>query len=206
MRDDGLFDLPQEIIDQILHNLSRLDLFALRLTSRQSNKLCTDAFQQLVLDNLGKPTCPFYLHRAARMCLHARVRWLLALGVAVDTRDPVGETALHAAARENCLESINLLLHSGADANEQSALGWTPTMLAARYGHLNIVTRLTRSGADVNYRGFHGWTALYLSYRYGYTEIAEFLLSAGANEDIADSDGISPCEASRQTRCWGALI
>ena len=79
------------------------------------------------------------LHIAAECGLDAMCRFLIKRGVAVDTLDNFGGTALHAAAAcQSGVKVIKILIKAGSDFRLKDAAGMTPLALAEKYKHFKI--------------------------------------------------------------------
>ncbi len=93
---------------------------------------------------------------------------MLAGGLAPDTRDTVGQTALHLAAREGQAEVVRVLLDAGADVDAVANQGMTPLACAVECESLEesgqiapearqrVVTLLLAAGADLRHRDDRG--------------------------------------------------
>jgi uncharacterized protein len=119
----------------------------------------------------------------------AAVQALLDQGIAVDSMNALGTTALMTASLYGHLDVVQALLANGADVNAKSKLvSATALMAASRAGHLNVVQLLLAKGADVNAKanGVNakpnaGETALILASRAGHLDVVQALLDKGAD-------------------------
>jgi ankyrin repeat protein len=165
------------------------------------------------------------LHCAAQ-CDHGDiVRWLLDLGLHVDSQDDSADSPLmtatgagslraakalldaganvHACDRNgfqaihdaSAQEMIALLLAAGADVNAISGGGDWPLKSAAHSGDCNLVRMLLKAGAKIDLTS-SGDTALFAAVFSRSLECVSLLLDAGANILARDCDGC-PC-------IWGA--
>lgn len=101
---------------------------------------------------------------------------LLRQGVAVDTPDSSGNTALGAACVEGERATVQLLREHGADVNwQRGILARTPLMQAVEMGHLEIVEYLLQAGADVSITDTEGSTAPDIARRKGNTRATALL-------------------------------
>ncbi len=93
------------------------------------------------------------------------VKTLLAQGIPVDVRDPMGKgTALMVAAHNpGGVESCRVLLDRGANINATNVFGNTALMLAASNGCTDVVRLLLNRGANIALTNKKGHTALYLA-------------------------------------------
>ncbi|MBK9130781.1 MAG: ankyrin repeat domain-containing protein [Gammaproteobacteria bacterium] len=133
---------------------------------------------------------------AARYGQRDTVRLLLDQGVAPDSRDGLGRTALIAAAGESDAAMTSLLLARGADVAAADADGTTALMHAASRDRLDNVRLLLDAGADLNASDRQGETALGAAIRFGRVRIVDFLLAHGADpnryEPGSGNAGYSP--------------
>ena len=133
---------------------------------------------------------------AAFVCDFVRVRELLKLGAAADSRDHDGRTALFSAVLGGAVGLVGLLLEAGADPNARDSDGWTPLHFAAQEYLPEMARLLIARGADVNARDQDGnpvlWRAVFSAA--GRPEIAQLLLVNGARDDVANDAGETPRE------------
>ena len=115
------------------------------------------------------------------------VRSLLADGVAVDSREPDGTTALHWAAHQNHEEIARLLLVSGATVDAVNRYDVTPLALAALNGSAGMIERLLEAGADPNRPNPEGETPLMTTARTGNRLALTVLLEHGADVDAIEA-------------------
>jgi len=73
---------------------------------------------------------------------------LIGMGVALDTKDMHGWTALTYASGVGNVECVKMLLEANANPNIEENDGWTPIMFAAYRGHDDIVDLLAFAGAS----------------------------------------------------------
>jgi len=111
-----------------------------------------------------------------------RVKAILARGVPVDARDPMGKsTALMAAAHNpGHVEACRVLLDNGAHIDARNAFGNTSLMLAASDGCTEVVRLLLSRGANRNATNNAGHTALYLAQKEGHNDTAALLEQTAA--------------------------
>ncbi|MHC4540614.1 MAG: ankyrin repeat domain-containing protein, partial [Planctomycetota bacterium] len=132
------------------------------------------------------------------------VRSLLDNGIAVDSPQGTGKTALQRSAMNGHKELVKLLLDRGAGMNTQT--GWpggTPLHLAAEKGHREIVELLIHKGADVNAKreGYpRGDTPLHSATRAGHKNVVALLIANGANVGAKNDDGRSPIDVAMRGR------
>jgi hypothetical protein len=109
----------------------------------ESERAAEDENRQASRDGLSS------LMRSAAAGDIARVKELLAYGVAVNARSGIGSTALMYAAKNGHEEVVLCLLQAGADATIRTDKGGTAAELARRAGHEGVLQLLarTRDGA-----------------------------------------------------------
>ncbi|MCS5616842.1 MAG: ankyrin repeat domain-containing protein [Pirellulales bacterium] len=118
-----------------------------------------------------------------------------AAGVAPDTPDASGATALHAAAQAGRGETVTLLLAQGADPNRVSGEGWSPLLLAALFGRDTVVTELLSYAADPGASNPDGQLALHLAAAKGHLSTLDALLAAGVSIDQRSPEGATALHA-----------
>src|SRR5690606_17116641 len=120
------------------------------------------------------------------------VRRLLDLGMAVDTVDVQGCSALLRAAGGGHRETVELLLERGADPQQAAHTGATPLSAAVSMRQGEIVERLLAAGATLEQRLPGDVTVLMLAAALGLPDLCARLLTAGANVQAADAQGLTP--------------
>lgn len=111
-----------------------------------------------------------------------RLTQVISGGIAVDTPDSDGETALMKAADEGLSGTVSLLIKHGANVNHRDEDGETPLMFAADEGHTRVVEILIKAGADVNAVNKDGESALMMAEDEGHDDTAAILRAAGATK------------------------
>jgi ankyrin repeat protein len=114
------------------------------------------------------------------------VRRLLEQGVAVNTSETDGSTALHWAVESDNPEITRLLLKAGADAKRANRYGMTPLHLAAVNGNAAVMRDLLEAGANPNAALPEGETVLMTAARTGSAEAVTLLLDRGADVNAQD--------------------
>ncbi len=120
------------------------------------------------------------------------VRRLLDLGLAVDTADAQGCTALLRAAGGGHRATVDLLLARGADPQHAAHTGATPLSAAVSMRQGEIVDRLLAAGATLEQRLPGDVTVLMLAAALGLPDLCARLLTSGANVQAADAQGLTP--------------
>ena len=166
-------------------------------------------------DRMGKDA----LHIAAELNHHEMVRWLLDMGMNINSLNAFGHTPLIEACKSGSTEAVKILLANGADT---SLGGSTYSNIVSTAANLECFRLLIDYGEDINSipgnghllktasrendiatvsallemgmnpdLTFTGDTALHSAIYCDYFEIAKLLLDAGANPDQQDVDGWS---------------
>ena len=123
---------------------------------------------------------------AARAADSMRVMALLDQGVAANTRQADGATALHWAAHWDDATMADALLGAGADVDAANDFGATPLWLACLNGSETMVAALLAAGADANAALPSGETVLMTASRTGSIEAVRLLASHGADLDARE--------------------
>ena len=115
------------------------------------------------------------------------VQRLLGEGVAVDTRQPDGATALHWAVYRQDLDTVDVLLLAGASVDAANRMGATPLWLAAGNGDAVAIARLLGAGANPNAALSEGETPVMTAARSGSAEGVRLLVEAGADVNARET-------------------
>ena len=151
---------------------------------RRFRRVWLPAFLALV--SLGAGGADTRLADAARAGDRAGVEDLLRAGIAVDTAEPDGTTALHWAAYRDDVEMAARLIAAGADVNRANAHGATSLSLACLNANPALVGQLLEAGADPGLLA-SGEPPLLTCARTGSVETVELLLGRGADPNIPDA-------------------
>jgi len=106
-------------------------------------------------------------------------------GIAIDCKNPEGDTALHVAATAGALKTARFLLDHKLAVDIAGAGGRTPLMDAVRSGKAEMARWLMRQGANPKAKDADGYTPLMLAVKEGRTEAIGEL----ATVDRDDLDG-----------------
>ncbi len=143
------------------------------------------------------------IHFASLLGRTAKIKALVELGVAVDSRSADGRRALHFAVEGGHEEAVKLLLDLGASSDEADAVGRTPLhCLHTRNGRPGMCRRLLDAGADPNARARSGWTALHevAGARWGGARerevLLDLLIDAGGRQ-YRELSGSTPADLAR---------
>jgi len=120
------------------------------------------------------------LFEAAEKGNRSKVKALLEMGVDVNARDIIGQSALSRAlfARHNGIAGI--LLDKGANVNAKDDCGGTALHKACYLGRYDVVKLLLENKADVNVKDEHGNTALTIASETDDSSIIKILLKSKA--------------------------
>jgi ankyrin repeat protein len=132
-------------------------------------------------------------------------RLLIAAGADVNAQDSLRNSAFLLAGARGYLEILRLTLAAGADLKSTNGFGGTALIPACHYGHVDTVRELLQTKIDVDHVNNLGWTALLEAVILGnggpaHTEVVRMLVAAGANVNIADRQGVTPLQHSRERR------
>ena len=120
------------------------------------------------------------------------VETLLALGIDVDSKDDLGQTALHRATRCKDEKMVRLLLKNGADVEYKDDDHRTPWSANLRCKNPGILQILLDAGANPSTCGQQGVSELYTAAKDGDTEIVKYMLKSGTNPSIQTQYGWAP--------------
>ena len=120
------------------------------------------------------------------------VRELMALGVSLDTKDNLGDTALTLAADLENLESVIILVKLGANIETKDRSGLTALGIAANKGNVEMVKALAARGAKVNTLDQNGRTPLFSAAHNGDVEMLRTLIALKTDGSITMANGFSP--------------
>ena len=110
-------------------------------------------------------------------------------GVAVDSRDEAGRTALLIATYHNAIDAARLLIRAGADVNAKDRLQDSPYLYAGAEGKLEILKMTIAAGADLASTNRYGGTALVPAAHHGHIDVVRYLLTTKINIDAINDLG-----------------
>lgn len=119
----------------------------------------------------------------------AALRRGLRLGVAVDSRDGRGRTALLIATHANAVEAARMLIEAGADVNAKDQIDDSPYLYAGAEGRLEILKMTVAAGADLTSVNRYGGTALTPAAHHGHVEVVRYLLTTDIDIDQVNKLG-----------------
>ncbi|MGB4860665.1 MAG: ankyrin repeat domain-containing protein [Dokdonella sp.] len=124
------------------------------------------------------------------------VSHLIRLGLAIETEDARGATALIRACGVGDVRAVAVLLDAGADFGHAASSGATPLSVAISARRESVVRLLLERGVDVGQRLPRGITALHVAAALGLPVVAALLLDAGAGPSVADATGTTALHAA----------
>lgn len=113
--------------------------------------------------------------RREQEALRESVAAALVRGVADDSRDEDGNTALMYAVGSGDAELVRLLVQAGAEVNTANGQGMTPLMYAAMLDAPEVVWALIEAEADVSARDADGYSAFMYAVQYASPEVMKLL-------------------------------
>ncbi|MEO8809162.1 MAG: ankyrin repeat domain-containing protein [Rhodanobacter sp.] len=146
----------------------------------------------------SRPLRPEDLPAAAEAGALPSVQRLLELGIAVDSRDDHGATALLRGCGNGHAGIVACLLDAGADPTLAAHSGATPLAAAVSARQTGVVELLLGRGVSVDQRLPNAATALMVAAALGYPDVVEALLGAGADVNAADDGGRNALHAAAQ--------
>ena len=120
------------------------------------------------------------------------VEALLSLGVDINSKDTLGQTALHRATRRKDEEMMRLLLKSGADVECKDDDNRTPWSANLRCNNPDSLQILLNAGANPSTSGQQGVSELYTAAKDGDTQIVKYMLKSSTNSSIQTHYGWAP--------------
>lgn len=127
------------------------------------------------------------------------VHKLIEADVDLDTRGPMGYTALHWAGIRGNWRIFAELVAAGAPANAIGSDGGTPLHWTCHHDRPDAVRLLLDAGADVRIQNRWGRTPLHVAARRGCLNVAELLLDAGADPNAATNEGWTPMHVASRS-------
>lgn len=121
---------------------------------------------------------------------------LIRLGLAIETEDARGATALIRACGVGDVRAVAVLLDAGADPTHAASSGATPLSVAISARREPVVHLLLERGVDVGQRLPRGITVLHVAAALGLPGIAAQLLAAGAGPTVVDATGTTALHAA----------
>jgi uncharacterized protein len=128
-----------------------------------------------------------------------KVRNLLKSGVAANTHDPEGRTALHEAAASGNVELFKLLISAGGDINAKDNHGVTPEFIVFHTRNNEVRNAMIRSfPKDTSPRVQQGPWTLESAISHRQPSVLEMLLKMGVNANAIDRNGDYPIDLAAQ--------
>ncbi len=122
-----------------------------------------------------------------------RVKFLIAKGANVNSRDTQGSAPIHTAARNRNSTLIELLVEQGAEVNARDSDGFTALLHAINRNHVPSIEMLAKKGADLELGTTGGIAPLTWAIGDGKYFAAKALIDLGANVSSTSSpEGVTP--------------
>lgn len=142
--------------------------------------------QRKTVEDAGYAMTPADFLRAAESDDIKALEAMIAAGMAVETADAEGRTALHAAAAAGAQKVVGFLLDRRMDINVADQSGRTPLMEAVLHANPEMVRDLLRQGADPSLKDEGRYKPLMLAVKEGKAEmVAE--LAPYVRQDLDDA-------------------
>ena len=127
------------------------------------------------------------------------VHKLIEADVDLETRGPMGYTALHWAGIRGNWRIFAELVAAGAPVNAIGSDGGTPLHWTCHHDRPDAVRLLLDAGADVGIQNRWGRTPLHVAARRGCLDVAELLLDAGADPNATTIEGWTPMHVAARS-------
>lgn len=127
------------------------------------------------------------LHGAAASGDVGSLEHFQAAGLAIDSKDAKGQTALMKASAAGHLGAVEKLLGMGADPRLVDSTGRDALIAAAGKGNTDVARMLLSRGADDAIRDSEGWGALSLASYHGHVETVDLLGSTASPSELDDA-------------------
>ena len=120
------------------------------------------------------------------------VEWLLQQGVAINSRDKYGRSALFYSAISGNELFLKRLLQANAEVSTGSNLSKTPLMAAVHNNHYESARLLLETKkAQVNAQDHSGWPALFYAVWNSDVKMSKLLIEHGADLRLVDNSGLN---------------
>jgi len=131
---------------------------------------------------------------------------LSSIGVTVDSRNDVGQTALHIAAEQDLVDVVRELIIVGADTEAVDNARRTPVQSAVESGSTNAMVAFeSRLPAElINTPNAIGRTALHIAASEDRVDEVHLLLDCGTDVEVLDVEGRSPLVSALVHESWNS--
>lgn len=134
-------------------------------------------------------------------------QWLVEQGADIHVVGSNGWTALTIAAAKGKVEILRWLIDLGADAQVRDVYRFTPMVRAVDNGYVNAAALLLNlPDTDVNARDEYDNTALHHAVSARNIDMIKMLIRHNADVNLANRDGVSPLELSKDVSSLEALL
>jgi len=117
------------------------------------------------------------------------VRQMLLQDVDIESRDPMGRSALLLATHNNAIEVARILIDAGANVNAMDNISDSPYLYAGAEGRLEILRMTLEHGADLASVNRYGGTALIPAAHHGHISSIKLLLETDIDIDHVNNLG-----------------
>lgn len=139
--------------------------------------LLPPCFGEMAKANITTVDRTHYIHSIAHGCIEY-IRAYQRLGIGINMRDFMGNTALMVAADFNQIEVVDFFIALNVNINETNPSGETALMLAAARGYTDIAKLLIQEGADPSLINKKKKRAEDYAMTSGHTELRNYLRAA----------------------------
>ncbi|KAI1876103.1 uncharacterized protein JN550_001599 [Neoarthrinium moseri] len=201
-----LQDLPRSVFDPILNRTDNKHSTVLMYAAFKGHyQIVSILLNRFHADSSTKDSCGRNaLHYAVKSGHETVIRELVRHNPdLLNAGDHNGYTSFHIGILTGRIEIIRVLLSfSQLDVNKTESTLHSPLAIASEHGHDAIMgcilgdARFSRE--SINSRDAIGATGLWYAAKYGHLEAVKLLIFYGADAGIANSNGVTPCDAARE--------
>lgn len=150
---------------------------------------CSDPQKQArrALDEKGYGTSVNDMIMAAAAGDTESIELFQAMGLDIDSKDRVGNTALIKAAGGGHARAVERILGMGADPRHQNSMGRDALITASAKGFEQVSRMLLSRGGDITVKDSEGWSALSIAAFNGHADVVSLLSSQASPTALDDA-------------------